>query len=135
MPTKKECIQCCTLLVRSPSQFCGVVFCSKECKKVWTFWQGVDIKTSDECWVWKRGKSKNGYGTWTSKNSYVHRYAYEITFGPLKNLACHKCNNRLCCNPLHIYDGTYKDNTMDAIIAGTKYSWGKNVPSPTMRKQ
>src|SRR6185295_3608021 len=36
-------------------------------------------------------------------------------------LFCHKCNNPPCCNPRHLYAGTYLDNTRDKIAAGTQY--------------
>jgi hypothetical protein len=37
---------------------------------------------------------------------------------PRKLLACHKCDNRLCVNPTHIFWGTNKDNMQDALNKG-----------------
>jgi uncharacterized protein YerC len=33
-------------------------------------------------------------------------------------LACHSCDVRLCNNPSHIFEGTYKDNTQDMMTKG-----------------
>lgn len=35
-------------------------------------------------------------------------------------LLCHACNNGKCSNPKHLYWGSPKDNTEDAIIQGTR---------------
>jgi len=34
---------------------------------------------------------------------------------PEGKLACHKCNNRKCCNPDHIYVGSALQNNTDKI--------------------
>lgn len=86
------------------------------------FWEGVDIKSPDECWEWKRGTAnKNGpwqYGImWANGERHrCHRFALAIKLGrPIgaKMLACHTCDNPICCNPDHLYEGTHKDNTRD----------------------
>lgn len=45
----------------------------------------------------------------------AHRVIAEWTFGPAppEHHACHHCDNKLCCNPLHIYWGTPKANSQD----------------------
>ena len=75
------------------------------------FWEYVDIKGEDECWLWE-GCTKNEYGTfWIRDSNYAnggkmvsaHRYAYEIKYEPLgKRIAHHLCENKLCVNPKHI---------------------------------
>ena len=133
----KPCSQCGKELKRSPSQFLNrqnnpcPIFCSKECKKIWTFWSQVE--KTPTCWNWKGSKNsvrerKNGsYGVWTKRKEYVHRFSYILHYGQPKNLVLHKCNNKKCVNPAHLYDGTYKDNTRDAIQAGVKYQWTKET--------
>jgi hypothetical protein len=32
---------------------------------------------------------------------------------PDGTIACHTCDNPRCCNPTHLYAGTYKDNNHD----------------------
>lgn len=47
----------------------------------------------------------------------AHRAAYEAFVGPIGEglYACHKCDNRRCFNPEHIFIGTQKDNIQDAM--------------------
>ena len=77
-----------------------------------------------QCWVWTLGKSDNGYGTLSigRKPFPAHRISAFVFLGPPQNhlaLALHKCRNKLCINPSHLYWGTYRDNINDAVVAGT----------------
>lgn len=80
----------------------------------------VDEKT--ECWNWKGCVQDNGYGRITvkRKTQYTHRLAYQLATGkPLgKKLIRHDCDNRICCNPDHLLQGTHKDNSRDAVERG-----------------
>jgi len=82
----------------------------------------VDKKTSNECWNWKAGCFKRGYGQFDYKNKNVkaHRLAWELTHGPIPEGMCvlHHCDNPPCCNPNHLFLGTKKDNTQDMINKG-----------------
>jgi len=80
------------------------------------FWDKVDIPMEpDECWEWNAA-TRNGYGVLGAPNSnrivYAHRWVFENFIGqisPDKEI-CHICNNRLCVNPTHLYEGTRSDN-------------------------
>ena len=93
------------------------------------FWSKV-IKTdnNEDCWNWNAAVSEStGYGKFRYKNKAydAHRFVYQMLYGEINNsklLVCHKCNNRLCVNPNHLYLGTAKDNVHDMIRAGNMFS-------------
>jgi len=37
----------------------------------------------------------------------------------------HKCNNRLCVNPLHLYEGTQAENVLDISDSGRRKKGSK----------
>lgn len=88
------------------------------------FWNRVDVRGPNECWVWLGSVcgSKSIYGNvaYHGRLQKSHRVAYELMHGliPKGMCACHHCDNRLCCNPSHIFIGTQKDNVRDMMQKG-----------------
>ena len=87
------------------------------------FWKYVDRREEDQCWPWTGSKMvRGGYGQLNDRGRLLkaHRISWEISNGceiPKKLFACHRCNNKGCCNPSHIYAGTPKDNWNDTVQA------------------
>lgn len=96
------------------------------------FWSKVAILSKNVCWEWLAGKYRTGYGAfYVSKqgNKGAHRVAWEFTRGPIRDnlYVLHKCNNRGCVNPQHLYVGNQFDNMKDAMSDGT-FLTGERCP-------
>lgn len=93
------------------------------------FWSKVDIKGPDDCWEWQASVTQTGgYGQFNAArhlghSRMAHRWAWILTQGSIpKGLyVLHHCDNRPCCNPKHLYLGTYKDNARDMVERGRLY--------------
>jgi len=87
------------------------------------FWDRVDVRLPDDCWLWTGSKS-HGYGNMRVGYETVraHRIAWELhnreKLGD--RMACHKCDVPLCCNPGHIYAGDILTNSRDMDDRGRR---------------
>jgi len=80
------------------------------------FWSKVDIRGPEDCWNWLAYTSEKGYGSIKIDGKALRAsiVAWELTNGfRLGKQVLHKCDNKRCVNPNHLYLGTAADNIHD----------------------
>ena len=74
------------------------------------------------CWIWTASLKKRNYGSFSSgkKNLIAHRASWLLHYGEIPEglRVLHRCDNPPCVNPQHLFIGTNKDNTDDAVAKG-----------------
>jgi len=78
-----------------------------------------NVKVVNECWELDGKPGSHGYIPITYKlyRNTSHRVSYETFKGKIPKGSCvlHKCDNRKCCNPEHLFLGDKSDNIQDCI--------------------
>lgn len=80
------------------------------------------VVAPSNCWEWQKAIGSNGYG-FISFGSHkiitAHRASWLLYHSdPGTQMVLHKCDNRRCVNPEHLYLGCAKDNAADLIARG-----------------
>lgn len=85
-------------------------------------WSKVRRLGPDECWPWSSYCDSRGYGAFRLNGRKIgaHRAVWMAVSGaiPQDLCVCHRCDNPPCCNPAHLFLGTYSDNMRDMVAKG-----------------
>ena len=83
-----------------------------------------NVIKKEGCWGWQSCKDKDGYGDMTFEKRPMkgHRVSWFLEYGPIPNKLCvlHRCDNRYCTNPKHLFLGTPRDNFEDMVKKGRR---------------
>lgn len=103
--------------------------CARDTRR---FNAGYIVNEQTGCWEWQKNIQMNGYGHMkhSGKTRSAHRISYEMHHGeiPIGAYVLHRCDNRRCVKPDHLYLGTAKDNALD-MKAKRRHSHGEQSTS------
>jgi hypothetical protein len=78
-------------------------------------------RVASGCLEWTGSLDDHGYGLLALMGeTRAHRVSYRLHNGDIPEgmLVCHKCDNPPCCDPAHLFHGTYLDNARDCSSKG-----------------
>lgn len=74
------------------------------------------------CWLWLGSTNARGYAhlKYQKVQHRANRFSWTAYNGPIANKlhVLHRCDNRLCVNPDHLFLGTNQDNVDDRVSKG-----------------
>lgn len=97
------------------------------------------FQKTEGCWIWQAHVKETGYGQFTvdNKPARAHRVSYELYVGVIPEGldVLHRCDNRKCVNPDHLFLGTNDDNIQDKVRKGRQLKGSKVIHSKLIESQ
>lgn len=105
------------------------------------FFKNVLLPNENGCMEWKNLKI-NTYGRikYNNKSGLAHRFSYELFVGKIPENMCvlHKCDNRKCVAPDHLFLGTIADNDRDRDLKNRQCrgekQWGAKLTEKDVKE-
>jgi hypothetical protein len=92
-----------------------------KCPHSWTIEQRIAHRTRRDplsgCWIWQGPTQRQGYGVvgYANRTWLAHRLSWTGRHGPIPTakILCHRCDERRCVNPDHLFLGDWRLNMAD----------------------